>query len=130
MYSSKTRKLHKFATTNSIFLNRPFQTCIIVKRTCISIFSKIGIVDQSKLCTQVYLQKFANCIDLQLAIRISKNHAFRTCTTLSRTFRPILRSIGRLDNELPRKENISTDDRRTDGRTDVAHDVQLELYNG
>ena len=64
-----------------IFKNRLFQTCIIVKRTCISIFSKIGLVDQSKPCTQIYLQKNANCINLQLAIRISKNHAFQTCTT-------------------------------------------------
>ena len=87
-------------------------------------------IDQSKPCIQIYLQKIANCINLQLAIRISKNQAFRTCTTPSRTFRPILRSIGLLDNELPRKENISTDDRltdgqtdgQTDGRTDVAHD--------
>ena len=101
-----------------IFKNRRFQTCIIVKSTCTSIFSKIGLVDQSKPCTQIYLQKIANCINLQLAIRISKNHAFRTCTTPSRTFRPILRSIGLLDNELPQKENISTDDRRTDRRTD------------
>ena len=52
----------------AIFKNRPFQTCIIVKRTCISIFSKIGLVDQSKLCTQICLQKFANCINLQLAL--------------------------------------------------------------
>ena len=101
-----------------IFKNRRFQTCIIVKSTCTSIFSKIGLVDQSKPCTQIYLQKIANCINLQLAIRISKNQAFWTCTTPSRTFRPILRSIGLLDNELPRKENISTDDRRTDRRTD------------
>ena len=101
----------------AIFKNRPSQTCIIVKRTCISIFSKIGLVDQSKLCTQIYLQKFANCINLQLVIRILKNHAFRTCTTPSRTLRLILRSISLLDNELPRKEIISTDDRRTD----VAH---------
>ena len=100
----------------AIFKNRPFQTCIIVKRTCISIFSKIGLVDQSKLCTQIYLQKFANCIILQLANRISENHAFRTCTTPSRTFRPILRLISLLDNKLPRKEIISTDDRRTDRR--------------
>ena len=63
-----------------IFKNRLFQTCIIVKRTCISIFSHIGLVNQSKPCTQVYLQQFANCINLQLAIRISKNYAFRTCT--------------------------------------------------
>ena len=102
----------KFAI--EIFKNRLFQTCVIVKRTCVSTFSKIGLVDQSKLCTQIYLQKFANCINLQLAIRISKNHAFRTCTIPSQTLRPILRSIGLLDNELPRKEIISTDDRRTD----------------
>ena len=130
MYLQKNRKLHEFATTNIFFLkNRHFQTCIIVKRTCTSIFSKIGLVDLSKPCTQIYLQIFANCIHLQLAIKILKNHAFRTCTTPSRTFRPILSSIGLLGNELPRKEIISTDgqtdgridrrtDRQTDGRTD------------
>ena len=126
MYLQKNRKLHEFATTNIYFFkNRHFQTCIIVKRTCTSIFSKIGLVDLSKPCTQIYLQIFANCINLQLAIRILKNHAFRTCTTPSRTFRPILSSIGLLGNELPRKEIISTDgqtdgqtDRQTDGRTD------------
>ena len=118
MYLQKNRKLHEFATTNIFFLkNRHFQTCIIVKRTCISIFSKIGLVDQSKTCTQIYLQKFLNCNNLQLAIRISKHHAFRTCNTPLRTFRPILRSIGLLDIEIPRKEIISTDDRRTDGQT-------------
>ena len=118
MYLQKNRKLHKFATTNIFFFkNRHFQTCIIVKRTCISIFSKIGLVDQSKTCTQIYLQKFLNCNNLQLAIRILKNHAYWTCTTPSRTFRPILSSIGLLDNELPRKEIISTDG-QTDGRTD------------
>ena len=106
----------------AIFKNRPFQTCLIVKRTCISIFSKIGLLDQSKLCTQISLQKFASCINLQLAVRISKNHAFRTCTTPSRTFRPILRSIGLLDNELSRKEIISTDGSRTDGPTDERTD--------
>ena len=49
-----------FATTNNFLLNRLFQTCIIVKRTCISIFCKIWLVDQSKPCTQVYVQKIAN----------------------------------------------------------------------
>ena len=131
MYLQKNPKLHEFATANNFFLNQLFQTCIIVKRTCISIFSKIGLVDQSKPCTQIYLQKFANCINLQLAIRISKNHAFRTCTTPSRTFRPILRSLGLLDNELPRKENISTDyrrtERRTDGRTDGRTDRRTDV---
>ena len=52
-----------------------------MRRTGILIFSKIGLVDQSKPCTQIYLQKIANYINLQLAIRISKNHAFRTFTT-------------------------------------------------
>ena len=89
-----------------IFLNRLFQTCIIIKRTCISIFSKIGVVDQSKPCTLIYLQKFANCINLQLAIKISKNHAFRTCTTPLRIFRPIKKLFPQT----------------TDGRTDVAYD--------
>ena len=96
------------------FKNRLFQTCITVKRTCISIFSQIGLVDQSKPCPQVYLQNIANCINFQLAIRISKNHAFRTCTTHLRTFMLISRSIGLLDIKIPRKEVISTDG-RTDG---------------
>ena len=102
----------------TIRISKPnfFRTCIIGQRTCISIFSKTGLVDLSKPCTQAYLQIFANCINLQLAIRISNNHAFRTCTTPSRTFRPILSSIGLLDNELPQKEIISTDG-RTDGQT-------------
>ena len=113
-----------------IFKNRLFQTCIIVKRTCTSIFSKIGIVDQSKPCTQIYLQKIANCINLQLAIRISKNQAFRTCTTPLQTSRPILRSIGLLDIEIREKKLFpqATDgrqtDRRTDGRTDGRTDRQ------
>ena len=34
-----------------------YQTCNIVKGTTISTFSKIGSVDQSKPCTQMYLQK-------------------------------------------------------------------------
>ena len=93
------------------FKNQLFYTCIIVKRTCISIFSQIGLVDQSKPGTQIYLQKFANCINLQLAIRISKNHAFRTCTAML-----ILRSIGLLDIKIPRKEIISTNG-GTDGQT-------------
>ena len=53
-----------------IFKNQLFQTCIIVKRTCISIFSKIGFVDQSKPCTQIYLQEIASYINLQLPIVI------------------------------------------------------------
>ena len=103
-----------------IFKNRLFQTCIIVKRTCISNFSKIGLVDQSKQCAQSYLQKKYNCINLQLAIRISKNHTFRT-------FRPILGLIGLLDVRLPRKE-INYTDGRTDGRTDGTTDGRTDRH--
>ena len=53
---AKNRKLHKFATTNINFEKNIFfrhAACI----TCISIFSKIGLIDQSKPCTQMYLEK-------------------------------------------------------------------------
>ena len=41
-----------------VFLkNRLFQTCVIVKRTCLSIFSNLGLVDQSKSCTLFFWQK-------------------------------------------------------------------------
>ena len=97
----------------------------MLKTGCtLSLLLSLPKYNQSKPCTQVYFQKFENCINLQLAIRISKNHAFRTCTTPLRTFMLILRSIGLLDIEIPQK-NISTDgwtdrqtDRQTDGRTD------------
>ena len=55
-----------------IYKNRLFKTCIIIKRTCISIFSKLGLVDQSKPCTQIYLQKVASCLNLPLPIVILK----------------------------------------------------------
>ena len=63
----------KFATTNSIFLkNRLFQACVIVKRTCISIFSKLGLANQSKLGTLIFCKKMTSCVNLQLPIVILK----------------------------------------------------------
>ena len=85
---------------------QPNRVCRSVITVHTNLFTKIRSVK--------FICIFFNCINLQLSIRISKNHAFRTSTTPSRTFRPILRSIVLLDNELPRKEIISTDDRRTD----------------
>ena len=70
----------------------------------------------------IYMQNIANCINLQIEIKISKNHAYRTCTTPYWTFRTILRSIGLLDIKLSRKEIIFIYDRQTDGQTDVAYD--------
>ena len=69
-------KLHKFATTNNIFLKIESPTCIIVKRTCISIFSRIELVDQSKPCLKICLHKTASCINLQLPIVIVKKSIF------------------------------------------------------
>ena len=52
------RKLHKFATTNSNFEeNQSLWICIIIKQTCILIFSKIGLKHKVIPCLQVYSQK-------------------------------------------------------------------------
>ena len=67
---AKNHKLHKFATTNSNFKKQTSQICIIVKRTCISIFSKIGLVNQSNQCTQINLPKNRKLHKLQLPIAI------------------------------------------------------------
>ena len=64
---AKNCKLHKFGCIDNLR-----HASYIVKRTCISIFRKIGLVDQSKPCTQIYLQKIASCINLQLPIVILK----------------------------------------------------------
>ena len=63
MYLEKYCKLYKFAATNTNFLKIDSQACIIVKRTCISIFSKIGLVDRSvKNVHTNLLHKFATII--------------------------------------------------------------------
>ena len=110
----KNRKLHKYATYNSNFETKLLSdmhhriTYIIIN------FQQDRV---SRSVKTVHTNLFTKICKL-LANKILKNHTFQTCTTPSRTFRLILRSIGQLDNELPRKEIISTDDRRKDGRTD------------
>ena len=74
-YRESCNYVNRTVLKSALYFTRLFQTCIIVKRTRITIFSKIRLVDQSKPCTQIYLQKFLICINLQLAIRISKNRA-------------------------------------------------------
>ena len=81
MYLPKNRIFHYFATTNRRFSKSSLSDIRHHYHTCTSFFSKIGLINQSKPCTQIYLPRNANCINLQLAIRISKNHEFRTCTT-------------------------------------------------
>ena len=80
IYLQKIACCLNFAVTNIIFLviNRLLKTCIFIKRTCISIFSKIEFVDQSKPCTQIYLHNFASCINLQLPkVTLKKKNSFR-----------------------------------------------------
>ena len=42
-------------------------------------------IDQSKSCTQSYLQKILSCINMQLTIQISKPIFFQTCIIVQRT---------------------------------------------
>ena len=99
--------------------NRSFQTCIIVKRICITIFSKIGLVDRSKPCTQIYLHfffnlhKFATCNYNFEKSRLSDMHC--PLTDIQAHFE--INGTVRYRNTA-KKEIISKDDRRTNGRTD------------
>ena len=89
--SVKTVRTNIFASFKKLqlpivfFLNRLLKTCIMTKRTCMRIFSKIGLVDQAKPCTQNYLQKVASCKNMQLLIVIleksiiSDMHHRKTC---------------------------------------------------
>ena len=96
--------------------------------TCMHINFQQNRVSQNR-AHKFICKKVENYINLQLAIRISNNRAFRTCTTPRRTIRPILRPIYLLDVRLPRKEIIYTDGRtdrqaaqQTDGQTDDTTD--------
>ena len=51
-----------------------------------------------------------NCINLQLAIQISRNHSFQTWITRFSRSKPILRSIDSVDLLEPRSKVISADD--------------------
>ena len=103
---AKNRKLHNLQlpilnSKNSIIWDIHHRAMYII-----SIFSKIRLADQSKPCTEIYLQIIINCINLQLAIRISRNHSFQTCITQFSRSKPILRSIDQVDVLEPRSEVI------------------------
>ena len=77
---AKNRKLHNLQlpiliSKNSIISDIHHRAMYMYN---LSIFSKIMLVDQSKPCTQIDLQIIMNCINLQLALRISRNHSFQT----------------------------------------------------
>ena len=111
MYLQKNRKLHEFATTNNFFLKSTLSDMHHRKTYMYINFQQNRVSKSVKTVHTSLFAKFANSINLQLAIRISKNHAFRTCTTPLRTFMLILRSIGLLNIEI-----LQTDG-QTDGQT-------------
>ena len=113
---SKNRKLHKFATTNRNFKHRLFQTCIVVKRKCLTIFSKIGLVDQSKSCTQIYLQN-CNLSSNFKKSRLSNMHCPLTDSQADFEINRPVRYRNTAKKIFPR-----TTDGQTDGRTDIASD--------
>ena len=104
-YLQKNRKLHKYATYNSNFETKLLSD---MHHRITYLYINFQQNRVSRSVKTVHTSLFANCINLQLAIRISKNHVFGTSTTPLRTFMPILRSIGWLDIEILRKEIIST----------------------
>ena len=105
-YLQKIRKLHKCATYNSNFETKLLSD---MHHRITYLYINFQQNRVSRSVKTVHTSLFANCINLHIAIRISKNHAFLTCTTPLRIFILILRLIGLLDIEIPRKEIISTD---------------------
>ena len=66
---AKNSKLYKFATILIILFLKSITSDMHHHKTYMYvIFSKIGLIGQSKPCTQIYWPKNANCINLQLAI--------------------------------------------------------------
>ena len=75
--AKKNRKLHKFANTNRIFYKSTLSD-MHHRKAYMYINFQQNRVSRSVKTVHTNL---INCINLQLAIRITKNHAFRTCTT-------------------------------------------------
>ena len=108
---AKNRKLHNLQlpiliSKKSIISNMHHPAMYMY----INFQQKQASIDQSKPCTQIYLQIIINCINLQLAIRISKNRSFQKWITQFSRSKPILRSIDSVDLLEPRSKVISTDD--------------------
>ena len=77
----KNCKLHKFATTNSNFAKLIISDMNHRITYMYVNFQHNRVGRQIKTVHTKLLQNNVSCINLQLATRILKNHAFRTCTT-------------------------------------------------
>ena len=89
-------------------------------------YVKYQLNRNNRFVKTVITKKKINCINSQLAIRISKPNFFQTCITRPPIIVPNLRSIGMLVILQPRSKDISTDDGQTDGRTDGQTDRRTD----
>ena len=89
-------------------------------------YVKYQLNRNNRFVKTVITKKNLNCINSQLAIRISKPNLFQTCITPPPIDRPNLRLIGLLVIVQPRSKDISTDDGRTDGQTDGRTDGRTD----
>ena len=118
---AKLFKLHSNAITNSKFLKLTVYD-MHYRIRYVHVKYQRNWVNRFVKTVHEHTKKILNCINLQLAVRISKNRSFQTCITRPPIFRPNLRSIGLLVIVQTRSKYISTGDGRTDGRTDIASD--------
>ena len=86
-------------------------------------YVKYQLNRNNRFVKTVITKKNLNCINSQLAIRISKPNFFQTCITPPPIDRPNLRLISLLVIVQPHSKDISTDDGRTDGQTDGRTDI-------
>ena len=122
MYSPKNCKLHKFATTNSIFFKLTLSNMNHRKIYMFINFQQNQASRSFKTVhTNLFAKKYANYINLQLAIRIFKKSRHSDMhyrlTDIQAEFeinRPVRYQI-------TAKRSYSHR-RQTDGRTDVAYD--------
>ena len=90
-------------------------------------YVKYQLNRNNRFVKTVITKKNLNCINSQLAFRISEPNFFQTCITPPPIDRPNLRSIGLLVIVQPRSKDISTEDGQdgqTDGQTDGRTDGQ------
>ena len=111
------KKVHIFATTNNNYFNKSIITDMHYRITYITMYFQFA--DESKRAHKFICKNILSCINLKLAVRISKNHSVRTFITPQPIVRPNFRLIGLLEIKLPQKYFLpQTTDDRTDGRTD------------
>ena len=83
-----------------------------MKCTCISIFSKTGLIDQSKPCTQMYLHKFATSNSNFEKSRLDMHYPLTDIQADFEINRPIRYQITAKMNYLHRRTDVAYDNNR------------------